>query len=302
MLREALPDVDLTLTTNGSALKAKAQALKDAGLKRITVSLDSLDDATFRAMNDADFPVAKVLEAIDAAAEAGLAPVKVNMVVKRGVNDHQVVDMARRFRGTGHIVRFIEFMDVGSTNHWRMDDVIPSAEIVRRISKEFPLEPVDANYEGEVAERWRYRDGAGRDRRDLVGHPGLLLDLHARAPLHRRAALHLPVRATRLRPEGAAARRHERRRDLRLRSPPSGRSATTATPRSAPPRPRRRARSRCRTSAAESWHTARFSRTTRVPRPTPSMRATKTASSFPRRSRASIPSRSTWTRRRSSRS
>jgi cyclic pyranopterin phosphate synthase len=161
MLRESLPDVDLTLTTNGSALKARAQALKDAGLDRVTVSLDSLDDATFRAMNDADFPVAKVLEAIDAAAEAGLAPVKVNMVVKRGVNDHQVVDMARRFRGTGHIVRFIEFMDVGSTNHWRMDDVIPSAEIVRRISQEFPLEAVDANYGGEVAERWRYRDGGG---------------------------------------------------------------------------------------------------------------------------------------------
>ncbi len=161
MLREALPGVDLTLTTNGSALKAKAQALKDAGLDRITVSLDSLDDATFRALNDADFPVSKVLESIDAASEAGLAPIKVNMVVKRGVNDHQVVDMARHFRGTPHIVRFIEFMDVGSTNHWRMDDVIPSAEIVRRISKEFPLEPVDANYGGEVAERWRYRDGAG---------------------------------------------------------------------------------------------------------------------------------------------
>jgi GTP 3',8-cyclase len=161
MLRETLPAVDLTLTTNGSALKAKAQALKDAGLNRVTVSLDSLDDATFRAMNDADFPVAKVLEGIDAAAEAGLAPVKVNMVVKKGVNDHQVVDMARHFRGTGHIARFIEFMDVGSTNHWRMDDVIPSAEIVRAISREFPLEPIDANYEGEVAERWRYRDGKG---------------------------------------------------------------------------------------------------------------------------------------------
>ena len=161
MLRESLPDVDLTLTTNGSALKAKARALRDAGLNRVTVSLDSLDDATFRAMNDADFPVAKVLESIDAAAEAGLAPVKVNMVVKRGVNDHQVVDMARRFRGTGHVVRFIEFMDVGSTNHWRMDDVIASAEVVRRISREFPLEPIGANYEGEVAERWRYRDGSG---------------------------------------------------------------------------------------------------------------------------------------------
>jgi len=131
------------------------------GLDRITVSLDSLDEATFRAMNDADFPVAKVLEGIEAAAHAGLAPVKVNMVVKRGLNDHQVVDMARHFRGTGHIVRFIEFMDVGSTNGWRMDDVIASAEVVRRIGAEFPLASVDANYAGEVAERWRYVDGKG---------------------------------------------------------------------------------------------------------------------------------------------
>jgi cyclic pyranopterin phosphate synthase len=161
MLREALPAVDLTLTTNGSALKAHAKALKAAGLDRITVSLDSLDEATFRAMNDADFPVAKVLEGIDAADAAGLAPVKINTVVKRGVNDHQVVDMARHFRGSPHIVRFIEFMDVGSTNGWRMDDVIPSAEIVRRISAHFPLQPAEANYRGEVAERWRYLDGAG---------------------------------------------------------------------------------------------------------------------------------------------
>jgi GTP 3',8-cyclase len=161
MLREALPDVDLTLTTNGSALKAYAKALKAAGLDRVTVSLDSLDEATFRAMNDADFPVAKVLEGIEAASATGLAPIKVNMVVKRGVNDHQVVDMARHFRGSGHIVRYIEFMDVGSTNGWRMDDVIPSAEIVRRIAAQFPLEPVESNYDGEVAERWRYVDGAG---------------------------------------------------------------------------------------------------------------------------------------------
>ena len=161
MLREALPEVDLTLTTNGSALKAQAMALAAAGLDRITVSPDSLDDATFRAMNDADFPVAKVLEGIDAAAAAGLSPIKVNMVVKRGVNDHQVVDMARHFRGSGHIPRFIEFMDVGSTNGWRMDDVIPAVEVVRRISAHFPLEPVGANYAGEVAQRWRYRDGSG---------------------------------------------------------------------------------------------------------------------------------------------
>ena len=161
MLREALPDVDLTLTTNGSALRMHAGALRNAGLDRVTVSLDSLDDKTFRAMNDADFPVARILDGIDAAAEAGLGPVKVNMVVKRGVNDHQVVDMARHFRGTGHIVRYIEFMDVGSTNGWRMDDVVPSAEIVRRISGEFALQTLEPNYQGEVAERWRYADGRG---------------------------------------------------------------------------------------------------------------------------------------------
>jgi len=161
MLREALPGVDLTLTTNGSALKAHAAALKAAGLDRVTVSLDSLDEATFRRMNDADFPVAKVLEGIEAAAAAGLGPIKVNMVVKRGVNDHQVVDMARHFRGSGHIARFIEFMDVGSTNGWRMDDVVPSAEVVQRIGERFPLEAAEANYPGEVAQRWRYTDGEG---------------------------------------------------------------------------------------------------------------------------------------------
>jgi GTP 3',8-cyclase len=161
MLATELPKVDLTLTTNGSALKAKVQSLKDAGLKRVTVSLDSLDDETFRAMNDVDFPVAKVLEAIDAAAQVGLGPIKINMVVKRGVNDTHIVDMASHFKGTGHIVRFIEFMDVGATNGWLMDDVIPSAEVVRRIHTHMPLEVADANYEGEVAERWRYVDGGG---------------------------------------------------------------------------------------------------------------------------------------------
>ena len=152
---------DLTLTTNGSLLARQARALKDAGLDRITVSLDSLDEATFRAINDADFPVSDVLNAIDVAAAAGFAPIKVNMVVKRGVNDGEIVAMARHFRGTGHIVRFIEYMDVGSTNGWRMDDVVPSAEVVRRIGEAFPLEPMDPNYPGEVAERWRYRDGTG---------------------------------------------------------------------------------------------------------------------------------------------
>ena len=153
--------VDLTLTTNGALLARKAKALADAGLKRVTVSLDALDEATFRAMGDTDTPVAQVLEGIEAAARAGLVPVKVNTVVKRGVNEHAILDLARRFRGTGHIVRFIEYMDVGATNGWRMDDVVPAAEIVERIGREFPLEPADPNYAGEVAERWRYRDGAG---------------------------------------------------------------------------------------------------------------------------------------------
>ena len=153
--------MDLTLTTNGSLLPRKAAALKAAGLKRVTVSLDSLDDAVFRAMNDVDFPVASVLDGIAAAEDAGLTPVKINMVVKKGVNDRHVVEMARHFKGSGHIVRFIEFMDVGSSNGWRMDDVVPSAEIVRRISAEMPLLVADPNYSGEVAERWKYADGTG---------------------------------------------------------------------------------------------------------------------------------------------
>ncbi len=151
---------EVTLTTNASLLPRKAQALKDAGLSRITVSLDALDDRTFRAMNDVDFPVARVLEGIEAAKDAGL-PVKVNCVVKRGVNESQVVELARFFRGSGHILRFIEYMDVGATNGWRMDDVVPAAEIARRVDAEFPIEPVEANYRGEVAKRWRYRDGQG---------------------------------------------------------------------------------------------------------------------------------------------
>ncbi|HVM16070.1 MAG TPA: GTP 3',8-cyclase MoaA [Gaiellaceae bacterium] len=158
-LLAALP-VDLTLTTNGALLAAKAQALADAGLRRVTVSLDAIDDGTFRAMNDVDFPVARVLEGIDAAAAAGL-PVKVNCVVKRGVNDDQVVPLARHFRAAGHVVRFIEFMDVGHTNRWRLDDVVPAAEIVAAIGAEHPLEPAEPAYRGEVARRWRYADGSG---------------------------------------------------------------------------------------------------------------------------------------------
>ena len=157
---DAIDGLDLTLTTNASHLARKAESLRAAGLDRVNVSLDSLDDATFRAMNDVDFPVARVLEGIEAAAAAGL-PVKVNAVVKRGVNDEGVVEMARHFRGTGHSLRFIEYMDVGATNGWRLDDVVPAAEIVERIDAVFPLEPVEAAYRGEVAQRFRYRDGVG---------------------------------------------------------------------------------------------------------------------------------------------
>jgi cyclic pyranopterin phosphate synthase len=156
----ALGDLDVTLTTNGALLADKARSLADAGLTRVTVSLDSLDDEVFRAMNDVDFPVARVLEGIEAASAAGL-PVKVNVVVKRGVNDGSVVDVASHFRGTGHAVRFIEYMDVGATNGWRLDDVVPAVEMVDAIAAEFPLEPVEPAYRGEVARRYRYLDGAG---------------------------------------------------------------------------------------------------------------------------------------------
>jgi len=156
-----IPDLDLTLTTNGSLLAMQAAALAAAGLKRVTVSLDSLDDAVFKCMNDVDFPVARVLEGIAAAKSAGLAPVKVNMVVRRGLNEDSIVPMARYFRERGDILRFIEYMDVGHTNGWKLDDVVPAREIVRRIDAELPLEPADPNYRGEVAERWRYRDGSG---------------------------------------------------------------------------------------------------------------------------------------------
>jgi GTP 3',8-cyclase len=159
MLAE-IPGLDLTLTTNGAALVKKAQALKDAGLGRITVSLDSLDDDVFRVMNDVDFPVQTVLDGIEEASAAGL-PVKVNVVVKRGVNEDSVLPMARHFRDRGHVVRFIEYMDVGHTNCWRLDDVVPAADIVAAIDAELPLEPLPPRYPGEVAERYRYRDGNG---------------------------------------------------------------------------------------------------------------------------------------------
>lgn len=153
---------DLTLTTNGSVLThERAQMLKEAGLRRLSVSLDALDDATFKKMNDVGFPVARVLDAIDNAASAGLKPVKVNVVVKRGVNEHVILPMARYFKGTDHIVRFIEYMDVGNSNGWRLDDVVSASEIMQMINAELPIEPANPNYKGEVAKRWRYRDGSG---------------------------------------------------------------------------------------------------------------------------------------------
>jgi cyclic pyranopterin phosphate synthase len=153
---------DLAMTTNGSLLTPElAHSLKAAGLSRVTVSLDSLDDATFRAMNDADFPVVRVLAAIDAAESAGLTPIKVDMVVQRGVNDGEIESMAAHFRGSGHILRFIEYMDVGTTNGWRLGEVVPASEIIERIEARWPLEPIEPNYPGEVASRYRYRDGGG---------------------------------------------------------------------------------------------------------------------------------------------
>lgn len=153
---------DLTLTTNGSLLERKAKALKQAGLNRVTVSLDGLDDAVFRRMNDVDFPVADVLAGIEAAHAAGLSHIKVNMVVKRGTNDHEILPMARHFRGTGTTLRFIEYMDVGATNGWRMDEVLPSAELIERLRAELPLVPLEPSSPGETAERWGYADASGQ--------------------------------------------------------------------------------------------------------------------------------------------
>ncbi|MFN8433446.1 MAG: GTP 3',8-cyclase MoaA [Anaerolineales bacterium] len=156
-----IPGLDLTMTTNGALLPRFADQLKKSGLKRVTVSLDSLDNKIFKSMNDVDFPVEKVLEGMDAAKTAGLEPIKVNMVVKRGVNEDSILPMARFFREKGFILRFIEYMDVGHTNGWRMNDVVSSKEIISIINSEMPVEPADPNYRGEVAERWRYKDGSG---------------------------------------------------------------------------------------------------------------------------------------------
>lgn len=157
----SIPDLDLTLTTNGSLLSKLALPLKNAGLKRVTVSLDSLDDDIFKAMNDVDYPVQKVIDGMDVAASVGLTPIKVNMVVKRGVNEQSILPMAKFFRERNYILRFIEYMDVGHSNGWRMDDVVSSKEIINIINAEMPIEPIDPNYKGEVAERWQYQDGSG---------------------------------------------------------------------------------------------------------------------------------------------
>ncbi|HSN79409.1 MAG TPA: GTP 3',8-cyclase MoaA [Rhodoferax sp.] len=154
--------LDITLTTNGSLLARKAQSLKDAGLKRVTVSLDGLDDAVFRSMNDVDFPVADVMEGIEAARAAGLGPIKINMVVKRGTNEQEILPMARHFMGSGMVLRFIEYMDVGATNGWRMNEVMPSAEVVKLIQSELPLVPLEPSNPGETAQRWGYADAQGR--------------------------------------------------------------------------------------------------------------------------------------------
>ena len=156
-----IPGLDLAMTTNASLLAHKAEPLRRAGLERITVSLDSLDNEVFMAMNDVRFPVDRVLEGIEAAEASGFHPIKINCVIRKGMNEHTVVDMARRFKGTGHIVRFIEYMDVGTTNGWRLDDVVPARQIVEMIDAEMPIEPVEPNYEGEVANRYRYRDDSG---------------------------------------------------------------------------------------------------------------------------------------------
>ena len=213
MLR-ALPGLEIALTTNGSLLAAQAADLAAAGLDRVTVSLDSIDDAVFRAMNDAETPVAQVLAGIEAAAAAGLGPVKINAVVRRGVNDHTLVDLARHFHGSGHSLRFIEYMDVGASNGWRLDDVVPGAEILRRIDAALPLEPVEPAYRGEGRAALALPRRRRRDRRHHVRLAALLRRLHAGPAVGRGRALHLPLRdprhglarpAARRRPGRAAA-------------------------------------------------------------------------------------------------
>ena len=230
-----------------------AGARRTPGLDRITVSLDAMDDATFRAMNDVDFPVERVLEGIEAARAVGL-PVKVNCVVKRGVNEHQIVPMARYFRETGDTLRFIEFMDVGATNGWRMDDVVPAAEIVATVDAEFPLEPADAQLPRRGRQALALPRRQGRDRHHRLGHAAVLRRLHALAHLGRGQALHLPVRGARPRPARADPQRRDRRGARARGSPRSGsvRGDRYSELRSEATEPRRRpARRDVATSAAE---------------------------------------------------
>jgi cyclic pyranopterin phosphate synthase len=238
---------DLTMTTNGSMLASKARTLREAGLHRVTVSLDSLEDDVFQAMNEAGFPVAQVLEGIEAAARAGLTPVKVNMVVKRGVNDHSVLDMAGHFRGTGHVLRFIEYMDVGTTNGWRLEEVVPAAEIVRSIDAVWPLEPIEPNYRGEVAGRYRYRDGAGE-----IGVIASVTQPFCRectrARLSADGQLYTCLFASRATTSGLCSGGARARTRSWSASPPSGPGGRTATPSSAPLRHLRCPRWRCRGS------------------------------------------------------
>ena len=244
-----LPGVEVALTTNGALLGHLADELAEAGLARVTVSLDSLDDAVFRAMNDADFPVARVLQGIEAAAEAGLTPIKINAVVHRGVNDHGLVELARHFHGSGHIVRFIEYMDVGTSNGWRLDEVLPGAEIVRRIDAALPLEALPANYPGEVARRYRYRDGGG-EIGVITSVTQPFCGACSRARLSAEGKLFTCLFAG----DGADLRGPLRDGstddDLGSSSTGSGRGGRTAIPRSARTPPRACPGSRCRTSEA----------------------------------------------------
>ena len=240
--------LELALTTNGSVLAQKAEALAAAGLSRVTVSLDSLDDAAFRAMNDVDFPVQRVLEGIDAAAAAGL-PVKVNAVVKRGANDGDVLALAEHFRGSGHVLRFIEYMDVGSTNGWRLEDVVSAEEIVQRISERWPLEPVAVRAAGRDGASLALRRRRRRDRCGRVRHAALLRRLLTGPALGRGTAVHVPVRRAGPRPPRAAAPRRFRRGAHRAAARRSGRAAPTATPSCGRRKRLRCRRSRCPTSA-----------------------------------------------------
>ena len=227
-------EIDLTLTTNGSALRALAGPLAEAGLRRVTVSLDSLDDAVFGEMNGIDFPVAKVLDGIDAAIEAGLAPVKVNMVVRRGVNESSLLPMAAWARETGVILRFIEYMDVGHSNGWRLDEVVPAAEIVETIGGGLAGRAGRAGLSRRGRRSLALRRRRRRVRGHLVGHPAVLPRLHPRPDLGRGDALHLSLRGRRPRPAGGPAVRGVGRRARTTRSRRSGCAAATATPSSAP--------------------------------------------------------------------